>query len=45
MNNFTLKSIHWFEFDLFTERLNGDIVLQVEDTQPVDWNAWRATQR
>lgn len=30
---------------LFTERLNGDIVLQVEDTQPVDWNAWRATQR
>ena len=26
---------------LFTERLNAEAALSVEDTQPVDWEAWR----
>ncbi len=29
-------------FVLFTERLNAEAALSVEDTQPVDWEAWRA---
>lgn len=29
---------------IFTERLNAEVALAFEDTQPVDWEAWRARQ-